>query len=132
MKLLVSLYLALVTGCGAVADTAACNAQDPQPEGMGRIGDAQIHQGRLYLTGTEFEFRPCNKDELYLVDASFVIRERLDQYISASSTAGAISLYVRFHGSEINCVVDLPERYANVVKITELLTHGSTLPANCY
>jgi len=137
MKLLASIFLPLVIGCQSIrhtptdAETLACNSQDLQSAEIGRIGDPRIHQGRLYRSDTEFEFRPCNKDELYLVDASFSIHEKLDQYISVSSSAGEGPMYVRFRGLEIQCVVGLPSHYANAVKVEELLALSSALPAQC-
>ena len=138
MKLLASIFLALVVGCQptpytpADAEAAICNGQDLRPGEMVRIGDRWIHEGRLYLSVAQHEFRPCNKDELYLVDASFDVEELLNQYASTMSADITRPLYVRFHGFEMDCEAGLPDRFANVVKIEELLTQTSTPPPQCH
>jgi hypothetical protein len=140
MKKLLSSLIVLLAGCGGSVpvqtsdETTVCRGQDQKPEeplGFGRIGDTMTHQGFLYLSEADYEFRPCNKDEIYLVDASFAVIDVLDQFASTHSSNPVGPLFVRFHGNEIECTDRLPGRYANAVSITELVAKGSLPPAGC-
>ena len=95
------------------------------------IGDAPIYEGRLSWADQGFEFRGCNKDEIYFVDASFSIQDTLDRFLQSHSTVNANSIYIRFHGNVIEGVDGLPDRYADVVRITDLLSYNATSPARC-
>ena len=95
------------------------------------IGDAPIYEGRLSWADQGFEFRGCNKDEIYFVDASFSIQDTLDRFLQSHSTVNANSIYIRFHGNVVEGVDGLPDRYADVVRITDLLSYNATSPARC-
>ncbi len=95
------------------------------------VGDTLVHEGRLSRTDEDFEFRPCDKNELYVVDAAFSIQDAIDQFLQSRPAVESTPIYVRFHGNEIEGTDNLPERYANVVRITELLAQSATVPVKC-
>ena len=138
-KIIVSLIV-LLTACGgsgtvpASDEITVCRGQDQKsdsPPGFGRIGDGITHQGFLYLSDTNYEYRPCNRDEIYLVDAPFAVIDALDQFAAVHSTSPEGPLFVRFRGIEIECTDSLPDRYANAVNITELVAQSKSPPASC-
>ena len=140
MKKLLSSLIVLLAGCGESVlvqtsdEITVCRGQDQrleEPAEFGRIGDVMTHQGFLYLSEANYEFRPCNKDEIYLVDASFAVIDILDQFASTHSSIPVGPLFVRFHGNEIECTDSLPDRYTNAVNITELVAKGRLPPAGC-
>ena len=104
----------------------ACS-EDPAPETLEgavrkadasiRIGDVPIYQGRISWADDVFEFRACNRAELYFIDASFSINDTLDHAIQSQSAVNATPIYVRFHGEVMAGVDGLPDRYTDVVRI---------------
>ncbi len=46
-----------------------------------RIGDGPIHQGRIFWNDEVFQFRACDRGELYFVDAPISIHDTLDLVI---------------------------------------------------
>lgn len=94
-----------------------------------RIGDRPIHQGRIFWNDEVFQFRACDRGELYFVDAPFSIHDTLDLAIQSAVNPSAI--YVRFHGEVITGVDGLPDRYADAVRITELLSYSDSGPVVC-
>ena len=95
------------------------------------IGDTLIHEGRLFRTDEVFEFRPCEKEKLYFVDASFSIEDTLDQFLLSRPAVESTPIYIRFHGNEIEGIDNLQDRYANVVRVTNLLSYSATVPVTC-
>ena len=101
-------------------------------QGVGmRIGSAPIYEGRYVLAADANEFRACGLDEKYLVDASFSVEETLYFFIQSQSMIQGSQIYVRFHGEVIEGVDGLPDQYADVVQITELLTYSAAVPTPC-
>jgi len=98
---------------------------------VGEIGPSSIHEGRLSRSDDGFDFRACGATEIHFVDGSFAIQDTLDQFIETQAQAESKSIYVRFHGEIIRGVDGLPERYAEVVRIKNLLLHSATMPARC-
>ena len=96
-----------------------------------RIGSAPIYEGRYVLAADGNVFRACGLDEKYLVDASFSVEESLYFFVQSQSTIQASQIYVRFHGEVIEGVDGLPNHYAAVVRITELLAYSATVPTPC-
>ena len=92
--------------------------------------DARIYAGRYILAADGPEFRACNLDEKYLVDASFSVEETLDYFIQSQPMIQA-QVYIRFHGEVIEGIDGLPDHYANVVRITELLAYSAAVPTPC-
>ena len=138
MKILsISLFVLLASCGGSVRvetsdETTVCRGQDQRPYvWFGSSGDAMIHEGFLYLSEPAYEFRPCDKEEIYLVEASFAVIDALDQFASTHSSNPTGPLYVRFHGNEIKCNDSLPDRYSNAVNVTELIAQSNSPPANC-
>jgi hypothetical protein len=138
MKILFVLLFSLLAGCGgSVPDQTSDEitvgrGPDQRPEVRpGRLGDPMIHQGFLFLTETAYEFRPCNKEEIYVVDASFAVIDALDQFASTRSSNPMGPLFVRFHGNEIKGTDSLPDRYSNAVNVTELVAQSDAPPAGC-
>jgi hypothetical protein len=138
MKILSILLFMLLAGCGASVpvhtsdETTVYRGLDQRPDVRhGRLGDPIIHQGYLLLAETDYEFRPCNKEEIYLVNASFAVIDALDQFVSTHSSNPMGPLFVRFHGNEIECTDSLPDRYSNAVNITELVAQSNSPPAGC-
>ena len=95
------------------------------------IGDAPIYEGRLSWADQRLEFRACNKEEIYFVDASFSIQDTLDRFLQSQSTVNANLIYIRLHGIVIQGVDGLPDRYADVLRITDLLSYNATSLAPC-
>ena len=83
------------------------------------------------MTADGNEFRACGLDEKYLVDASFSVQETLDLFIRSQSMIQASQIYVRFHGEVIVGFDGLPDHYADVVRITELLAYSAAVPTPC-
>jgi len=133
----ISLFVLLASCGGSVPvemsdESTVCGGQDQRPDvRLGTSGDAMIHEGFLFLSEPAYEFRPCDKEEIYLVDASFAVIDALDQFASTHSSNPMGPLYVRFHGNEIECNGSLPERFSNAVKVTELIAKSNSPPANC-
>ena len=132
--------IVLLTGCGGSGtvptsdEITVCRGQDQKPNtplGFGDIGDGITLQGFLYLSESDYEFRPCNRDEIYLVDAPFAVIDALDQFSAVHSSSPEGPLFVRFRGIEIECTDSLPDRYANAVNITELVAQSISPPASC-
>lgn len=96
-----------------------------------RIGSAPIYEGRYVSTADGNEFRGCGQDEKYLIDASFSVEESLYFFVQSQSTIQASQIYLRFHGEVIEGVDGLPDHYAAVVRITELLAYSATVPTTC-
>ena len=94
------------------------------------IGDARIYAGRYILAADGPEFRACNLDAKYLVDASFSVEDTLDYFIQSQPTIQA-QIYVRFHGEVIERIDGLPDHYADVVRITKLLAYSGAVPTPC-
>lgn len=107
-----------------------CSRPDNSAE-IGRFGDRAILQGRLYLDGERYEFRPCGKPETYLLMATLEFEDVLSQYTANWTDAGSVPKYVRFNGYEMACKGVLPDRYAGVVKATDHQVSRSTIPTNC-
>ncbi len=99
--------------------------------GAVRIGSAPIYEGRYVLAANGNEFRACGLDDKYLVDASFSVQETLDLFIQSQSMIQASQIYVRFHGEVIEGIDGLPDQYADVVRITELLVYSAAVPTPC-
>jgi hypothetical protein len=138
MKILSISLFVLLAGCGGSVpvqtsdETTVCRGQDQRLDvRLGIGGDAMIHEGFLFLSETAYEFRPCDKEEIYLVDASFAVLDALDQFASTHSSNPTEPLYVRFHGNEIECNDSLPDRYSNAVNVTELIAQSNSAPASC-
>lgn len=137
MKIFATALIALLAGCGELpqnpmaGNSAICRHPDIEPANNNRLGDSAITHGLLFQSDSAFEFRRCDKEEIYLVDGSFAVLEELDQYFSTRSINTVTPTYVRFHGTEIECGGSLPDRYANAVEITELLTQNSSPPISC-
>ena len=138
MKILSISLFVLLAGCGdsipvqTSDETAVCRGQDQRLDvRFGSGGDAMIHQGFLFLAETAYEFRPCNKEEIYLVDASFAVIDALDQFASTHSSNPMGPTFVRFHGNEFECTDSLPDRYSNAVNVTELVAQSNSPPAGC-
>lgn len=138
MKILSILLFVLPAGCGVSVpietsdETTVCRGQDQRFDvRLGIGGDAMIHEGFLFLSETAYEFRPCDKEEIYLVDASFAVIDALDQFASTHSSNPTGPLYVRFHGNEIECNDSLPDRYSNAVNVTELIAQSNSPPDSC-
>ena len=129
--------LALIASCEATpqnppeAAQLVCIEPDPPSEGHAGTRDPPIHHGFVYLDNVAMEFRPCNRADKYLVDASFMVENSITQYASVMSPEGERSLYIRFHGRELDCKMGLPDRYENVIKIEQLLIQDIRSPANC-
>lgn len=98
---------------------------------MMRIGSAPIYEGRYVLAADGNEFRACGRDAKYLVDASFSVEETLYIFIQSQSMIQTNQIYVRFHGEVIEGVDGLPNHYADVVRITELLAYSAAVPTPC-
>ena len=138
MKILSISLFVLLAGCGESVpvetsdETTVCRGQDQRPN-VRRLDvrDTVIHEGFLFLSETAYEFRPCDKEEIFIVDASFAVIDALDQFASTQSSNPRGSQYVRFHGSEIECNDSLPDRYSNAVNVTELLAQSNSPPASC-
>ena len=96
-----------------------------------RIGSAPIYEGRYVLAADGNEFRACGLDEKYLVDASFSVEETLYFFVQSQPTIQASQIYVRFHGEVIEGVGGLPDHYAALVRITELLAYSAAVPTPC-
>ncbi len=93
-------------------------------------GDARIYEGRYILAADGPEFRACNLDEKYLVDASFSVEDTLDYFIQSQPMIQA-QVYIRFHGEATEGTDGLPEHYAGVVRINELLAYSAAVPTPC-
>ena len=138
MILSISLFV-LLAGCGGSVpvetsdETTVCLGQDQERSDVrfAIMGDAIIYEGFLFLSETAYEFRPCDKQEIFLVDASFAVIDALDQFASTRSSNATGPIYVRFHGNELECNDSLPDRYSNAVNITELLAQSNSPPASC-
>ena len=100
-------------------------------DGTIRIGDRHIYEGRISQGDEAFEFRACEMDESYFVDASFSINDTLDTAIQTQSAFNRMHIYVRFHGEVITGVDGLSDRYADVVRIIELLSYDASVPVEC-
>ncbi len=117
----------------------ACSTGPPQdtaevpvrPISMSPALDTLVHEGRLFRTDEVFEFRPCDKEVLYFVDASFSIEDTLDQFLQSRSAVDSTPIYIRFHGNEMEGIDSLQDRYANVVRIIDLLSYRATVPVIC-
>jgi len=96
-----------------------------------RIGSAPIYEGHYVLAADGNEFRACGLDEKYLVDASFSDQDTLYVFIQSQSMIQANQIYVRFHGEVIESVDGLPDHYADVIRITELLAYSVAAPSPC-
>ena len=137
MKIFATALILLLAGYGELPQTPTasnsvnCHHPDIESADNNRIGDTAITQGLLFQSDAAYEFRLCDKEEIYLVDGSFAVLEELDQYFSTHSTNTLRPTYVRFRGTEIECGDSLPDRYANAVKITELLTQNNSPPIGC-
>lgn len=140
MRMIIVSLIVLLTACegsGTVPtsdEITVCRGQDQEPDmphGLGGIGDGIVQQGFLYLSGANYEFRPCNQGGIYLVDAPFAVIDALDQFAAVHSSSSEAPLYVRFRGIEIECTDSLPERYANAVNIVELVAQSNSPPASC-
>ncbi len=110
-------------------------AQDPvsgairTTDGPVLIGDAPIHEGRISRANEVFQFRACDRDELYFVDASFSINDTLELALQSAVTPSPI--YIRFHGEVIAGVDGLPDLYTDVIKVTDLLSYDASVPVIC-
>jgi hypothetical protein len=137
MKIFATALIVLLAGSGELpqnptaSNSVNCRHPDIESADNNGIGDSAITQGLLFQSDSAYEFRLCNKEEIYLVDGSFAVLEKLDQYFSTRSTNTLRPTYVRFRGTEIECGDSLPDRYENAVEITELLTQNSAPPTGC-
>ena len=93
------------------------------------IGDAPIHEGRISRPNDVFQFRACDRDELYFVDASISINDTLEFALHSAVTPSPI--YVRIHGEVIAGVDGLPDLDTDVINITELLSYDASVPVIC-
>jgi hypothetical protein len=94
-------------------------------------GDALVLDGRLSQFDEGFEFRSCDKTDIYLIEAPYPVLARLDQFIQSQPAGSSVSAYVRFHGRIVEGVDDLPDRYTNVVEILDLLAVSAIVPVKC-
>ena len=138
MRMIIVLLIVLLTACGESGtvptsdEITVCRSQDQKPDsppGFASIGDGITHKGFLYLSDTNYEYRPCNQDEIYLVDAPFAVIDALDQFAAVHASSPAGPFFMRFRGIEIECTDSLPDRYANAVNITELVAQSKSPPA---
>lgn len=94
-------------------------------------GDALVHSGRVVRNGDQFVFRPCDKQERYLLEMDFSIEDSLNQYQQTKGHDDGELMYVRFHGHVVENVDGLPAGYEDVVRITNLLAVSGVIPVNC-
>jgi hypothetical protein len=73
----------------------------------------------------------CGLDEKHFVDASFSDQDTLYVFIQSQSMIQANQICVRFHGNVIESVDGLPDHYADVIRITELLAYSVAAPSHC-
>ena len=94
-------------------------------------GDALVLDGRLSQSDEGFEFRSCDKSDIYLIEAPYAVLDRLDQFIQSRPADNSTPAYVRFHGRVVEGLDDLPDRYTNVVEILDLLAVSANVPVKC-
>lgn len=123
------LVFTFLVACSADPAQDALVASVRKMPGHIRIGDVPIHQGRISWHDEVFQFRACDRVKLYFVDAPFSIHDTLDLTIQSAVNPSAI--YVRFYGEVIAGVDGLPDRYADAVRITELLSYSDSVPVVC-
>ncbi len=100
-----------------------------ESENPGRVGDLPIIQGFLVNSSGEIDFRPCNTDDLYVVQTSLAIWDAIESGAFADSNADV--QYIRVHGVELERSPEIPATYAGALRIDELLTSSTPPPANC-
>ncbi len=98
---------------------------------VGEIGPSSIHEGLLTRSNNGFDFRGCDSGEIYFVDGSYSIQDEVDQFFAAQTNGATRSIFVRFHGEVIEDVDGLPDKYVEVIRITNLLSYSATIPAGC-
>lgn len=94
-------------------------------------GDQVIHQGRVRIDGERYAFRPCDKPEIYLLIPTMGLEEELLFYTETLYGTDFASVYVRFHGHDVDFEGVIPARYTGVVKVTQLQATSANIPANC-
>lgn len=94
-------------------------------------GDALVLDGRLSQSDEGFEFRSCDKSDIYLIEAPYEVLDRLDQFIQSRPADSSAPAYVRFHGRVVEGIDNLPDRYTNVVEILDLLAVSAIVPVKC-
>lgn len=94
-------------------------------------GDALVLDGRVSQSSEGFEFRSCDKTDIYPIEAPYAVLDRLDQFIQLRPAGSSAPAYVRFHGRVVEGVDDLPDRYTNVVEILNLLAVSANVPVKC-
>lgn len=98
---------------------------------INHLSDAPIYEGWISWSDAAFEFRACDQNQSYFVDASISILDTIDQVIQSQTAVNQTRIYVRFHGEIIAGVNGLPARYADVARITQLLSYGASVPVVC-
>ncbi len=135
-RFIVSLIYFVLAGCAPSAGLElsgadiTCSDPDNSHEYY-RMGDRLIVEGRLFAFEDRLEFRPCDKDEMYLLIATFEIEDILRQQALMLRAVDSAPIYVRFNGYELECGHTLPDAYAGVVRATDLQVSYAAVPPNC-
>ena len=135
-NVIAAICLVLLSACGGAPDQPAADyAEAVRNLAVARrsveVGDPVIHQGFLDQSDAGYEFRPCGKTEVYLIDGPFNVLDALDQFHATTSAAAVGAVYVRFHGREFELGAPAPVDSVAGVWISELLVMNDSPVNNC-